>query len=543
MNPFKKTKNIYLITLLSSLSMSYAVAYYPGMPMNNQNDMKRNYNAQFGLNYGVGLGGNMSSNNNISIPKVKKNKAIEDKNPSSLFTNHLENKDTALALESTDTVNETTSTTNKSVTSKTKPEIKRETTPPYDSLVQEDQQLKGMIDQNSWFLRSHFTHLKTAQHLAFKRGYLNSLMSMATNYNVWYSPRQEYLEVETDPLVTEAMLVLEYTDSSILTYVAETLLQTMKSSKLLSVVMSDKFAFEDDRIKNSSWYNKSQSDVKSGFQKAWDEYTSSITQLEQNKVADDQKLEKATKNLYHRRTIESLIKYNSKIDNAFLTTLKTDLETKIATSIASKDTEATEGLLDLYSMVITNLRPVIAGSSPTEATDPKVLFESAKTYITTTLPQLQAAYPRTDYPKMESVVGTAQFVLNFAATMLDPKATLDTQVPLRGKAKASYIDLLNINILNSKSKISMKDDQSITASQVQFTRAIPLPDKMQKKIDATKNKAKNLKSQGVTKETTQVAVQAKIDAAKATLNDKAATVPSISNTNTATSTSATTAAS
>lgn len=522
MNPFKKAKNAYLITLLSSLSISCAFAYYPGMQMNNQNGVMGNYNAQFGLNYGVGMGESSPFNYDISTPKVKKNRNTKNKKASVIFNNHSENAEPSTLSESIDTSKK--EAVEKNTVQEKKKEIKRETTPPYDSLVQEDQQLKGMLDQNKWFLRSHFTHLKTAQHLAFKRGYLNSLMSMATNYNVWYSPRQEYLEVETDPLVTEAMLVLEYTDSSILTYVAETLLQTMKSSKLLSAVMSDKFAFEDDRIKNSSWYNKSQSDVQSSFQKAWDEYTSSITQLEQNKVPDDQKLEKATKNLYHRRTIESLIKYNSKIDNAFLTTLKTDLETKIATSIASKDTEATEGLLDLYAMIITNLRPVIAGSIPTEATDPKAIFESSKTYITTTLPQLQAAYPRTDYPKMESVIGTAQFILNFSATILDPKAKLNTQKRLRGKAKASYIDLLNINILNSKSKISMKDDQSITPTQVQFERTIPFPDKMQKRIDRANKKAQDLKNQGITKDTAQAAIQVKIDTAQATINNKASTV-------------------
>lgn len=622
MIPFNNIKKIYLVALMSSLSTTLTFAYFPtnmqmpnqacpcsnkgpfdqgmgltpynsGMMNNNgmygNNMMGSSANGQLGLNYGIGfgtntpgmgmnqnnpgmgfnagmmmsggIGGNMTPNNRVAKTAIIKKSDTNLTDANGIFnlseqaTDSPSDEAKAKAEEKSDTVKETVET-------KQDISIRSEKTPPYDSLVQEDQQLKAMLDQNQWFLNSKFDHLKTAETLAFKRGYLTSLMNIATNYNVWYSPRQEYLELETDPLVTEAMLVLEFTDSSILVYVAETLLSTMKNSKLLSPTMSDKFAFEDERIKSSRWYNKSQSDVQSNLQKSWDEYTSSITQLEQNKISDDQKLEKAIQNLHRRRQITSLIKYNTKVDNAFITTLKADLESKISTAIASKDTEATEELLKLYSLLITNIRPVIAGASPTEASDPKPIFESAKAYLRTTITQLETAYPIKDYPKMKSVRGDIKFISRFVEVMINPTTTpqddsdqTPTQVldktKKRGKGKskkrASFTDLLNINILNTKSKIAMKNDQSITATQVQFVRTIPLTDDAQKKIDTAQNKANDLKNQGVTKESAQATVQAKADAvtakvdtAKTNASTQASTAPANSGTPSSTAASSST---
>lgn len=558
MIPFKNIKKVYFITLISSLPASFALSYFQqNTPTQNQGcingnnflgngffnpnqNSQLNLNSNFGFdssasNYAFGLEGGFIPNTSRPQGVLRKNKNIHNSGKEEIFKT---------SIESNSNISEISNINNKvdeKINKKEDPlqeakgtAIKQESIPPYDSIVQEDQQLKAMVDQNNWFLNSKFEHLKTAELFAFKRGYLTTLMSIATNYNVWYSPRQEYLELETDPLVTEAMLVLEFTDSPILVYVAETLLSTMKSSKLLSPLMSDRFAFEEERLKNSRYYSKSQNDVQKDLQQAWDEYTSNITQLEQNKVPDDLKLERATKNLHSRRKIESLIRYNSKVDNSFLSTLKTDIETKISTAIVSKDTEATEELLRLYRLLLTNLRPLIAGAAPTETTDPKPIFESAKTYLGTTLTQLETAYPIKDYPKMQSVRADVKFMSSFSAVMIDPTTTPEKKGKKsrrNGIAKAAYTDLLNINILNTKSKIAMKDDQSITATQVQFVRTIPLSDAAQKKIDTTQSKAADLKNQGVTKESIQTTVQAKadsasakVDAAKANANTKAATV-------------------
>ncbi len=133
------------------------------------------------------------------------------------------------------------------------------------SIKNEDALFKAKLKNGFFGVEQNVIAFWIAQDLALRRGYLDSLMYMATSYGFWCTPRPTVPLYTPDPMVYRALSAIEYTNSPIVRAVAKDFVKTLKHSELITELTKMNLKYLAKDAKSTSWKDKSAVETNTGF--------------------------------------------------------------------------------------------------------------------------------------------------------------------------------------------------------------------------------------------------------------------------------------